>query len=107
VVPPPRWDELEAALRAELEAERDVTSAYWTLQLCRVLASLETGDVVRSKLDSGDWALKRLPTQAHVTINAALRYYSNRGRESDDALIKRSYPTFRRMVRRAIAGTAA
>jgi Domain of unknown function (DUF4111) len=107
VVPPPRWDELEATLRAEFEAEQNVASAYWTLQLCRVLASLETRDVVRSKLDSGAWALKRLPTRAHVAINAAMRYYSGRSREGDDALIKRSYPTFRRMIRGAFAKTAA
>jgi Domain of unknown function (DUF4111) len=111
VVQAPHRHELEATLRAELSVEAEAgeraASPYWTLQLCRVLASLESGDVVRSKPDSGAWALKRLPTRAHATINAAMRYYAGRSRENDEALIKRSYPAFRRIVRRAIARAAA
>jgi hypothetical protein len=78
VVAPPSWDELEQELRREA-ADPEATSsysAYWTLQLCRVLASLETRDVVRSKLDSGKWALQQLPEDAHIAIVAAMQSYS-------------------------------
>jgi hypothetical protein len=106
VVQPPTWDEIENTLREELKDEaRDggregaAASPYWTLQLCRVLASLETLDVVRSKLDSGAWALERLPAETHQIIKAAMRYYTRSSEEDDKALIARLYPSFYAVIR--------
>jgi hypothetical protein len=106
VVLEPAWEELAAVLRHELVAEaRDgnepgsACSPYWTLQLCRVLASLGTHDVVRSKLDSGAWALRRLPSETHAIIEAAIRYYSRQPVQGDDELVRDAYPDFYAAVR--------
>jgi hypothetical protein len=102
VVPEPDWGELEAVLRREAEeadASREAGSAYWTLQLCRVLASLETRDVVRSKLDSGEWALERLPPGCASIIHAARRYYSGVAMAGDVDLIKAEFPAFHGVIR--------
>jgi hypothetical protein len=84
VVPAPSWSEVETALMGELDEEArngggeagHACSPYWTLQLCRVLASLETHDVVRSKLDSGAWAIERLPASVLPIVRAAIEAYS-------------------------------
>ena len=102
VVPLPTWEELATTLRAEAaEAANhlDRGSAYWTLQLCRVLASLETSDVVRSKLDSGQWAIGRLPPQTHAIIRAAERFYTGEARADDQRLIAQSFAGFYEAVR--------
>ncbi len=113
VVPAPSWAELRSTLRDELVAEarnggRDggAASSYWTLQLCRVVASLETRDVVRSKLDSGTWALQRLPAPTHSLIRAAMRYYTRSSGEGDEALIRDRYPDFYAIIRPLIETAA-
>ena len=67
------------------------------LQLCRVLASLETQDVVRSKLDSGAWALTRLPNEGHPAIQTAMRVYS--GEASPDVFWRLPEATYQRFYR--------
>ena len=102
IVPAPSWDDLERALREEAdEAARhlDRGSAYWTLQLCRIWTSLETRDVVRSKLDSGEWALERLPSACAPIIHAARRYYSGADMPGDLDLIKAECPAFYHTIR--------
>ncbi len=102
VVPAPTWEELAATLRAEAAEAADHLgrgTAYWTLQLCRVLASLETHDVVRSKLDSGEWALRRLPRRTHAIIRAAGRFYTGEARADDQHLIAQSFAGFHQAVR--------
>jgi hypothetical protein len=106
VVQTPVWEELERPLRGELVeeakdggAEGAAASPYWALQLCRVLASLATRDVVRSKLDSGSWALQKLPQQTHEIIHAAMRHYTRSSEEEDEELIRRLYPDFYRVIR--------
>jgi hypothetical protein len=112
VVKRPQWKELEATLRIETQAEAqaggeegNAASPYWTLQLCRVLASLETHTIVWSKLDSGDWAREHLPGSTHAIIDAATRYYTRNNNESDEALIAADYPAFYRLIRPMIDGT--
>ena len=102
VLPTPTWPELEATLRQEIEdAGRYLAdgTAYWTLQLCRVLASLETRDVVRSKLDSADWELDHLPPSTHPAITAASRYYHHTPQPGDPELIRAGYPNVYAAVR--------
>ena len=102
VVQPPTWSELESTLRAELRdagARFDNGNAYWTLQLCRLLASLVTRDVVRSKLDSASWALARLPQHAQPIIEVAARYYRHEPRQGDADLFRASYPSFYTTIR--------
>jgi predicted nucleotidyltransferase len=49
-------------------------SVYLTLNACRVLAYLETGQIL-SKAEGGDWALKSAPTKFRTTIRLALNSY--------------------------------
>lgn len=105
VVVSPTWEELKETLRLEADEaghRLDGGSPYWTLQLCRVLASLETRDVVRSKLDSGQWALQRLALEAHAIIEAAMRFYARTAEASDPELIATAFPGFYRLVRALI-----
>lgn len=100
VVPPPTWEELKITLAEELnEAE---PGAYWVLQLCRVWASLATRDVVRSKLDSGSWALERLPSEHHAVIHAALHHYERKAEPDDEALIEAYFSEFHQAIRRRV-----
>jgi hypothetical protein len=108
IVAAPSWEEISRELHEELrEAERhlDSGSPYWVLQLCRVLASLETRDVVRSKLDSADGALERLPDETHDVICAAMRYYRSESKPEDEALIAREYPALYTTVVDALRAT--
>jgi hypothetical protein len=102
VLLPVSWPELESTLRHEVEdatARLNDGNAYWTLQLCRVLASLETHDVVRSKLDSAAWALERLAPNIHPVIEAAVRYYRRTANPADKELIRSAYPALFAAVR--------
>jgi predicted nucleotidyltransferase len=47
---------------------------YHTLNLCRTLAYLDSGQVL-SKAEGGFWALGRLPARLHPTIQTALELY--------------------------------
>jgi predicted nucleotidyltransferase len=53
-------------------------SVYLTLNACRVLAYLETGQIL-SKAEGGDWALKFVPTKFRLTIRLALNSYRESG----------------------------
>lgn len=100
VVQPPAWEELKNELMEELREGEP--NAYWVLQLCRVWASLATRNVVRSKLDSGGWAMESLATEHHGIVRSAIRYYERKVRLGDEALIKAYFPIFLREVRRQI-----
>jgi hypothetical protein len=72
IYPPATWPELEAALYGELdfveEHLRDYPD-YCILNLCRLIYSFETKDVVVSKAQASDWARKALPLwQQHIEL---------------------------------------
>lgn len=99
VVLPPTWQEHETALLQELKGLEDWgATPYSVLQLCRVWASLVTHDVVRSKLDSAEWALRRLDPEYHDIIHAAIRFYRRDGRPEDGTIIAERYGSFRTEV---------
>lgn len=100
IVLPPEWHDIEKELRKELANPQP--SAYWVLQLCRVWASLLTRDVVRSKLDSGKWALERLPKDYQALVKAAIRYYKRISNPEDQALIRDAFPSFRRKIQELV-----
>lgn len=103
IVQPPTWEQLESALRRELERpDPSDPSPYWVLQLARVWASLETRDVVRSKLDSAAWALERLPQQYHPIIEAAARFYRRSSEPDDERLIANNFPMFVEEITRRV-----
>ena len=57
-------------------------SVYLTLNACRVLAYLETGQIL-SKAEGGDWALKSVPTKFRPTIRQARNAYGRSGDHKD------------------------
>ncbi len=100
IVLPPDWHDREKALRRELADPQP--SAYWVLQLCRVCASLLTRDVVRSKLDSGRWALERLPEEYQAPVRAAMRFYEHTSFPEDEKVIRDGFIGFLSTIRRLI-----
>ncbi len=100
VVPPPTWAELQDVLMRELRSPEP--NAYWSLQLCRVWASLMTRNVVRSKLDSARWALQRLDHEHHLVVREAMKHYERGADAVDLGVIKERFPALLGEVRRRI-----
>jgi hypothetical protein len=88
VYPLPDRSELTAALDEEFE-ELALTRmlerhpVYSTLNLCRLVYSVETGDVVVSKVTSAEWALSRLPEEWRPLVLDALALYHGDPRAAD------------------------
>jgi hypothetical protein len=72
VYPPVSWPEIESALYGELDyVERHLQAYpdYCILNLCRLIYSFETRDVVVSKAQAADWAHDALPEwRRHVEL---------------------------------------
>jgi hypothetical protein len=78
IVPEPTWDEIDASLQAELLGiAKHMTEfpAYSVLNLCRVLYSYETRDVVTGKFQSGMWAHASVDVDHHGVIREAMEAY--------------------------------
>jgi hypothetical protein len=90
IFPAPTWPELEAALRGELRYVEDHLKdypAYCALNLCRLMYSFETRDVVVSKYATARWACEAFP-QWERLIEAARRSYDGRATAQDRELLK-------------------
>jgi hypothetical protein len=75
--PEASWDELEAALNGELDYVKEHLTdypAYCVLNLCRLMYSFDTRDVVVSKHRSARWALEIFPDKESL-IEAAISVY--------------------------------
>ncbi len=72
VYPPATWAEVEIALQGELDFVKDHLDAhpdYCILNLCRLIYSFKTQDVVISKALAADWASATLPEwRRHIEI---------------------------------------
>ncbi len=87
ILPDATWDEIDEALAGELEYVLDHVDdapTFCVLNLCRILYSYETHDVVTSKLRSALWAFGALPTDEHALIRAALDAYATRRYRLED-----------------------
>ena len=69
--------------------EKCVVPQYAVLNFCRVLAFIDN-DLVTSKTEGGEWALKNVPEKYHPIISAALQEYRNFGSSEkvDSVLLK-------------------
>jgi hypothetical protein len=114
IVPVPTWAELEEGLRLELaHIERHVAArendpheaAYALLNGCRILASLETRDVVISKRDACAWGLEHLPLRWHEAARVAARVYDAEADPEDAEVLSEAMAPFIAMVSLAIART--
>ena len=85
IYPPATWSEIEAALYSELDYVKKYLKDYpdyCILNLCRLIYSFETRDVVVSKAQASDWVHKTLP-QWKRHIELARKSYSRRATPED------------------------
>ena len=82
--PAPAWPELEAALHGELRyvAEHPEYPDYGILNLCRLMYSFETRDVVISKAMAAEWA-RRAMLQWRLLIELAKKSYAGQATVED------------------------
>lgn len=93
---PASWGELEHALQGEMEyVERHLAEypAYCVLNLCRLMYSYRTRDVVVSKRASAAWAVKAFP-QWRPLIEAAVKTYDQHATAADRALLESQVEPF-------------
>jgi hypothetical protein len=93
IVPEPTWTELHADLTAQLRYVREHPQypAFGILNSCRILLSVRSQDVVRSKAESAAWGQVELP-EWRDAIAAAVRDYTGAAREGDEALLEDARP---------------
>ena len=84
MVPEPTWSEIDASLQGELDFIEDHLGdapAFSVLNLCRVLYSYVTRDVVIGKIQSALWAFGALPAEEHGLIRTAIDAYRTKSYE--------------------------
>lgn len=89
VYPESSWPELARALKGELDYVKthlDEYPAYCVLNLCRLMYSFKTRDVVISKRSSADWA-QELFQDWRPLIRAALDSYAGQASPQDEKLL--------------------
>ena len=107
VYPPASWPELESALQGELDyVERHLADypAYCVLNLCRLMLSYGTGDVVLSKRGSAAWTCHTCPAWRPL-IEAARRSYDRRATAHDRELLQSEVRQFFDFASERIAET--
>jgi hypothetical protein len=84
------WSELESALQGELEYVKEHLleyPAYCVLNLCRLMYSFETKDVVVSKMGSARWAYEAF-SEWRPHIDVARRVYEGSATAEEKELIR-------------------
>ena len=96
VYPEVSWPELESALEGELEYVEEHLAeypAYCILNLCRLIYSFETKDVVVSKMGSAIWAYETY-SEWRPHIDAARREYEGSATAEEKELIRQEIGDF-------------
>lgn len=96
VYPPTSWPELASALQGELDyVENHLADypAYCVLNLCRLMYSYLTRDVVVSKRASAEWACRAYPGWRRL-IEAAGKSYEQRVTIGDEELLRSEVERF-------------
>jgi len=109
ICPAVSWPELEAALQGEFDyVVRHLREYpdYCVLNLCRLMYSFETKDVVVSKWRAAAWAAQRFP-QGRQLIDCARRSYERRASDADRAALRADIDGWLAFARRRIAACAA
>jgi hypothetical protein len=92
----PSWEELDVALQGELNyVARHLADypAYCVLNLCRLIYSYQTRDVVVSKYASAMWARQMFPDK-DPCIEAAMQIYEGAGSEAEKRLVDSEATSF-------------
>ena len=104
IYPPATWPLIETALRGELDfVEKHLREHpdYCILNLCRLIYSFETGDVVVSKAQASDWACDALPEwRRHIEL--ARKSYARLATPEDRQFMLAEVPTFLEFARKRI-----
>jgi hypothetical protein len=90
VFPAASWPELDEALQWELDFVEDSLGRYpdyCVLNLCRIMYSYQTKDVVISKRTSAEWAMDKYPDWTPL-IQAALKSYDRKATKKEQELLK-------------------
>jgi len=85
IYPPAVWEEIEEALQGEMRYVEDHLEEYpdyCILNLCRLMYSFETRDIVISKAASADWAYDRFP-EWRLLIDLSRKSYEKKATEKD------------------------
>jgi streptomycin 3"-adenylyltransferase len=93
--PVPRDDYMDSIRNDIAEAVDEIgdNTMYLTLNLARVLAYKEE-DLVLSKKEGGDWALKNTPTQFHPLIQDAMTEYAESKNIVYDSELAKQYAAY-------------
>jgi len=89
IYPPAKWPEIESALLGELDfVEKHLHDYpdYCILNLCRLMYSFETSDVVVSKAMAAEWAYSALPAWRRY-IDLARKSYAGQRTAQDRELM--------------------
>ena len=90
IYPAATWEELELALESELYfVEKNLAKdpAYCILNLCRLVYSFETGDVVISKAAAAEWAAAEMAEWKSL-IDMAVRSYLGETSQQDHYIMQ-------------------
>jgi predicted nucleotidyltransferase len=96
VYPAASWPELESALQGELDYVANHLTEYpdyCVLNLCRLIYSFDTGDVVVSKRASARWAHDAYP-EWRPHIEAAIKSYDRRATAEDREILASEVTSF-------------
>jgi len=91
---PATWEELEEALYSELKFVQNNMAAYpgySILNLCRLVYSFETRQVVLSKAQAAAWALEALP-QWRQLIELAIKSYQGQATPEEQTFMQAEAP---------------
>jgi len=109
---PPTWPQIEQALRGELDYVAQHLSDYpdyCILNLCRLIYSYETRDVVISKATAAAWASDALPEWRDL-VGLALKSYAGKASAQDRQRMLSELPAFfdlaQQRIQRATANSA-
>ncbi|MBN1434447.1 DUF4111 domain-containing protein [Candidatus Fermentibacterales bacterium] len=105
IIVPPAWSELEEALESEMAYVLDHLSEYpdyCVLQLCRIVMSHESRDVVISKSEAAEWAVSALPEFSSLVLTAR-RAYPGRAMPKQRDMMLEGLPLLVRVARGRIA----
>ncbi len=104
IYPPASWPEIESALYGEVDyVEKHLHQYpdYCILNLCRLIYSFETKDVVVSKAQASDWACDALPEwRRHIEL--ARKSYARQATPEDRQFMLAEVETFLEFARTRI-----
>ena len=99
-LPEPTWQDLIAGLEASMKHTRinlDRHPAYCVLNLCRLLYSYKTQDVVISKRGAAEWTINHFPDWEEL-IGSALRVFEREEKNEDLNLLQSRIHEFYRFI---------